>query len=76
ITHLAALAGAPTVAIFGPYDPIYWAPLGRYVAVIDAGLRCPHRTDPRDGCRTCDMLAGLGVEVVWQAAVEMRKMIS
>jgi len=76
ITHLAALAGAPTVAIFGPYDPVYWAPLGRHVAVLDAGLRCPHRTDPRDGCRTCDMLAGLGVEVVWQAAVEMRKMVS
>jgi ADP-heptose:LPS heptosyltransferase len=29
VTHLAALAGAPVVAIFGPSDPAQWGPLGR-----------------------------------------------
>jgi ADP-heptose:LPS heptosyltransferase len=29
VTHLAALAGAPVVALFGPSDPAQWGPLGR-----------------------------------------------
>lgn len=33
-THLAALLGVPTVAIFGPTDPATWRPLGPRVAVI------------------------------------------
>jgi heptosyltransferase III len=34
ITHLAALAGAPTLALFGPTNPDYWAPVGRRVRVL------------------------------------------
>ncbi|MGD0132287.1 MAG: glycosyltransferase family 9 protein [Bryobacteraceae bacterium] len=34
ITHLAAAVGAPVVAIFGPTDPIVWAPRGERVSVI------------------------------------------
>lgn len=34
ITHLAAAAGAPVVAIFGPTDPAVWAPRGDRVRVI------------------------------------------
>jgi len=34
VTHLAALLGVPTVAIFGPTDPARWAPLGKHVTVI------------------------------------------
>jgi len=34
VTHLAALLGVPTVAIFGPTDPERWAPLGKHVTVI------------------------------------------
>lgn len=67
ITHLAALLGTPTVAIFGPYDPAYWAPLGEQVVVVDAGSSCDHRADPRDGCRQCNPLATLDLEVVWAA---------
>ncbi len=33
ITHLAAAAGCPTVAIFGPTDPRVWAPRGGHVRV-------------------------------------------
>ncbi|MCC6393041.1 MAG: glycosyltransferase family 9 protein [Bryobacterales bacterium] len=38
ITHLAAAAGVPVVAIFGPTDPEVWAPRGVDVQV----LRAPH----------------------------------
>jgi heptosyltransferase-3 len=34
VTHLAALLGVPTVAIFGPTDPARWAPSGKHVTVI------------------------------------------
>jgi heptosyltransferase III len=34
ITHLAAAVGAPVVAIFGPTDPMVWAPRGERVSVI------------------------------------------
>jgi ADP-heptose:LPS heptosyltransferase len=34
VTHLAALLGTPTVALFGPTDPARWAPRGSAVTVI------------------------------------------
>ncbi len=34
ITHLAAMLGVPTVAIFGPSDPAVWRPVGPSVEVI------------------------------------------
>lgn len=34
ITHLAAMLGVPTVAIFGPSDPVVWRPIGPIVKVI------------------------------------------
>ncbi|MDQ2843728.1 MAG: glycosyltransferase family 9 protein [Acidobacteriota bacterium] len=36
ITHLAAAVGIPTIALFGPTDPIRWAPRGDNVTVIRA----------------------------------------
>jgi heptosyltransferase-3 len=37
-THLAAMVGIPTVAIFGPTDPRIWAPAGVHVAVVGGGM--------------------------------------
>ncbi len=34
ISHLAAMLGVPTVAIFGPTDPHIWRPVGPFVKVI------------------------------------------
>jgi hypothetical protein len=34
ITHLAAAVGCLTIAIFGPTDPLKWAPLGDQVTII------------------------------------------
>jgi ADP-heptose:LPS heptosyltransferase len=34
LTHLAAVLGCPTVAIFGPTDPEIWGPRGEHVTVV------------------------------------------
>lgn len=34
ITHLAAMLGCPTVAVFGPTDPAVWGPRGPHVRVV------------------------------------------
>jgi ADP-heptose:LPS heptosyltransferase len=34
ITHLAAAAGAPVVALFGPTDPAIWGPRGDRVSIV------------------------------------------
>jgi len=39
VTHLAAMLGVPTVAMFGPTDEQRWAPRGRHVTVV-RGERC------------------------------------
>lgn len=39
VTHLAALLGVPTVAMFGPTDEQRWAPRGVHVTVVRGG-RC------------------------------------
>ncbi len=37
ITHLAAAAGAPVLALFGPTDPAVWAPRGPHVRIARWG---------------------------------------
>jgi heptosyltransferase III len=38
ITHLAAAVGTPVAAIFGPTDPVVWAPRGERVSVVSGKL--------------------------------------
>lgn len=53
VTHLAALLGVATLALFGPSDPAEWAPVGRRVRVLRA-----------DETRAAPMTA-LGLDRVW-----------
>ena len=34
ISHLAAAAGTPTIALFGPTNPQIWAPRGKHVSIV------------------------------------------
>lgn len=43
VTHLSALLGVPTVALFGPTDPDRWVPRGRSVTVV-RGASCACRS--------------------------------
>lgn len=49
-THVAAAAGTPTVAVFGPTSPARWAPRGPFVRVVQ-GSACQCRT--WDDVRAC-----------------------
>ncbi len=51
ITHLAALLGVPTVAIFGATDPRVWAPRGRRVEIVAGTAPCaPCEPEERRRC--------------------------
>lgn len=60
VSHLAAAAGAPTVALFGPTEPRNYAPRGLCVRVVRAPLR--------DGRRTMN---DVSVDDVFTAAAEL-----
>jgi ADP-heptose:LPS heptosyltransferase len=50
VTHLAAAAGTPTIALFGPTDPATWAPLGPVRVLRHCDARA---TEPRQ-IRVCE----------------------
>ena len=58
VSHLAAAAGAPTLALFGPTDPALWAPVGPCVRTLRSA----------DGS-----LATLGVDAVLAAARSLER---
>lgn len=69
MTHLAAALGVPTVAIFGPTDPVRWAPQGRRVHVLPdpawgmaprAGESDSWRLQPGDVEQACLQLLATG----------------
>jgi ADP-heptose:LPS heptosyltransferase len=68
VTHLAAAVGCPTVALFGPTDPVVWGPRGQRVTtfareggwvdvetVMDTLLRIMNLTLVRDTHETFDV---------------------
>lgn len=52
VAHLAAAVGTPTIAIFGPTDPLKWAPRGKRVVIF----------------KNCQGLEAIAVEEVVAAA--------
>ena len=58
VTHLAALLGVPTIAVFGPTDPDRWAPLGDHVTIV-RGPSCLCRS--WEAVRQCHEKPCLGV---------------
>ena len=40
VTHLASALGVETVALFGPTDPLQWAPYGNRTTVITQNVEC------------------------------------
>lgn len=58
ITHLAAAAGAPVVALFGPTDPAVWAPRGPRVRLL---------ATPRPG----ESIERITVDPVWEAVTTL-----
>lgn len=71
--HLAAAVGTPIVAVFGPSDPVRYAPRGRLDRVIRVDLPCSPcnriRLPPaRCVGHTPDCLASIGAERVFAAA--------
>lgn len=73
VTHLAALLGVPTVAMFGPTDERRWAPRGAHVTVVRGG-RCT--CADWDAVRACTEKSCLNVkpEEVFEAldAIDFR----
>ena len=75
--HLAAAMGAPVVAVFGPGDPVLFAPLapGERVRVVRAGLPCsPCGTleDPPCGAAVQPAcVTAIGADAVLRAAAEL-----
>jgi heptosyltransferase-2 len=69
--HLAALAGAPLVALFGPTDPAWFAPRGKYTKVLWGGseLACRPCYDGRSYAQCMDnrCMQRISVEMVVDA---------
>lgn len=38
--HMAAAVGVPVIALFGPMDPVKWAPIGKDNVVVSSDLDC------------------------------------
>lgn len=71
-SHLSAAVGTPTLAIFGPTDPVRWRPFGsQHEAIYDASLSCR----PCQYKKTCDdkrqCLTELDAETIVRQAIEL-----
>jgi ADP-heptose:LPS heptosyltransferase len=63
--HLAALMGVPTVAIFGPSDPVRWSPIGPKVSLVRTEVECsPCTTDEMRACKERVCLDAISVSTV------------
>jgi hypothetical protein len=65
VSHLAAALGLPAVVLFGPTDPLLWAPQGRAVRALSASRPCsPCPPERRAACSDKVCLTDLSVQKV------------
>ena len=74
--HLAAAVATPVVAVFGPSDPIRYAPRDGRHRIVRVDLPCSPcnriRLPPaRCVGHTPDCLEGIGVDMVYRAAIDV-----
>jgi len=68
LSHLAAVIGLPTVAVFGASDPIRWKPLGPAVAVVRSDTDCgPCHEDNQSRCDSLKCFKGISPQMVYYA---------
>jgi ADP-heptose:LPS heptosyltransferase len=66
-SHLAAALGLPTVALFGPTDPLLWGPTGPSVRIVSASKNCsPCSEESRRVCPEKACLSDITVEEVFE----------
>ena len=71
VMHLAAFAGTPVVAIFGPTDVLVNGPWSRQAAVIRKDLECSPCKNKSCEKRTC--LEDISVDEVYRAVLDMKE---
>lgn len=70
ITHLAAAAGVPVVALFGPTDPRVWGPRGKHVVLLRGNAECaPCSREEMQDCTYQRCMEEISVEEVYAAVV-------
>ena len=74
--HIAAAAGTPIVALFGPTDPIRHCPPSQQQRVFRVDLPCSpcyHRTCPRTGSGYMECMISISAEEVAEAVIHFLK---
>lgn len=72
ISHMAASLGLPTIAIFGPTDPMVWSPKGEKVFVVRKGTPCsPCPREKSSQCKDFECLKGIEVREVLEGLERM-----
>ena len=76
ITHLAAAVNCPTIALFGPSDPIAWAPRGALVRVISKPTPCTPCHRKKGGEKSCgqECMIEIRVDEVVEAIAEIARL--
>jgi ADP-heptose:LPS heptosyltransferase len=76
VTHLAAAVGGPAVAaIFGPSDPVIWAPQRQRTMVVPTAAACAPCTRGREiTCQEATCLQTLTPETVL-TALQVRRLV-
>ncbi|MDA8141955.1 MAG: glycosyltransferase family 9 protein [Desulfobacteraceae bacterium] len=70
-THLAAFIGVPTVAIFGPSDPVRWGPRGRSACVMRSDEKCPPCFESSgQACPSLDCLERISPDTVVNTLIQ------